>query len=132
MLHNTLKQFRVPNTQGWSERGLASFTSFNADATRTYDYPGGTAPEKVGQHRHHEFHDNGTTNTGTAISPTNFPEKRQGAGAGIGNVNAEYNVCASGTEPDVALSSLPKTAAGAAITGDQAVKNIGVVYLRRF
>jgi hypothetical protein len=132
VVHSTQKKFRVPNTQGWSERGLANFSAFNGDSTRTYDYPGGTQPEKVGQHRHLSFHNNGTTNTGTALSGTNFPEKRQGAGAGIGNTNAEYNICASGNEPDVGLSGIPKTTAGAAISGDQAVKNVGVVYLRRF
>lgn len=127
VVHSTLKKFRVPNTQGWSERGLASFSTFNTDATRTYDYPGGTQPENIGAHRHWTFHDNGTTNTGTALSSTNYPEKRQGAGAGIGNVNAEYNICASGTQPDVGLSSNP-----VGMTGDNTVKNVGVVYLRRF
>jgi hypothetical protein len=132
VVHSTLKRFRVPNTQGWSERGLANFNTYNTDATRTYDYPMGTQPENVGAHRHHEFHENGTTNTGTALIVDNYPEKRQGAGAGIGNTNAEYNICASTNQPDVGLSSLPRTTGGVAITGDQAVKNVGVVYLRRF
>lgn len=127
VVHSTLKKFRVPNTQGWSERGLANFSTFNSDGTRAYDYPGGTQPEKVGQHRHHNFHDNGTTNTGTALTAGNYAEKRQGAGAGIGSANAEYNICASNTEPDVGRSSNPIS-----VTGDQAVKNVGVVYLRRF
>lgn len=132
VLHSTLKKFRVPNTQGWSERGMASFSTYNSDPARGWDYPGGTQPENVGAHRHHEFHDNGTNNTGTALIVDNYPEKRQGAGAGIGNTNAEYNICASTSQPDVGLSSLPRTAGGAAVTGDQAVKNVGVVYLRRF
>jgi hypothetical protein len=129
VVHPTFKKFRVPNTQGWSEKGLFSFSVFNTDSTRTYDYPGGTMPENVGPHRHHSFHDNGTTNTGTALSPTNYPEKRQGAGAGIGNANAEYNVCASGNEPDVGLSSNPVQTDE---TGVNTVKNVGVIYLRRF
>lgn len=129
VVHPTLKKFRVPNTQGWSERGLESFGTFNTDATRTYDYPGGTMPENVGPHRHHSFHDNGTTNTGTALSPTNYPEKRQGAGAGIGAPNSEYNICASSNQPDAGLSSNPVQVDE---TGINTVKNVGVVYLRRF
>lgn len=127
VLHNALKKFRVPNTQGWSERGLASFDTFNTDATRTYDYPGGTQTENIGAHRHFGFHENGTTNLGTPLDATNYPEKRQGAGAGIGNANAEYNICGSATEPDVGRSSNP-----IGMTGDNRVKNVGVVYLRRF
>lgn len=125
VLHNTLKKFRVPNTQGWSERGLASFNSFNTDGTRTYDYPGGTQAENVGAHRHLLFHDNGTSNTATPLDGTNTTAKRQGAGAQLGNVNAEYNMCPSpGNEPDSGLSGTT--------TGINTVKNVGVVYLRRF
>lgn len=125
VLHNTLKKFRVPNTQGWSERGLASFSAFSTDGTRTYDYPGGTQTENVGAHRHLMFHDNGTSNTATPLSSINSPAKRQGAGAQLGNVNAEYNVCPSpGNEPDVGLSGTT--------TGENRVKNVGVIYLRRF
>lgn len=49
VLHSTLKKFRMPNTQGWLERGLANFNSYGGDASRGYDYPGGTQGAQVGQ-----------------------------------------------------------------------------------
>lgn len=125
VIHSTLKKFRLPNTQGWSERGLANFTTYNIDGTRTYDYPGGTQPENVGAHRHFTFHQNGTNNTATPISSTNSPAARQGNGAQISNTNAEYNICPSpGNEPNVGLTS--------ATSGENRVKNVGVIYMRRF
>jgi hypothetical protein len=41
--HSTLKQFRLPNTQGISEKGLANFTTYGlaTDSSRSYNYPGG-------------------------------------------------------------------------------------------
>lgn len=48
--HSTLKQFRVPNTQGLSEKGLYNFNFFGTDtANRPYDYPGGFQDAQVGQ-----------------------------------------------------------------------------------
>jgi hypothetical protein len=59
VIHPSLKKFRVPNTQGWSKRNLASFTAYNADATRkmraavnAYDYPGGTQDDMLLDHFH--------------------------------------------------------------------------------
>lgn len=49
VLHSTLKKFRMPNTQGWLERGLSNFNSYGGDASRSYDYPGGTQGAQVGQ-----------------------------------------------------------------------------------
>lgn len=49
VIHSTLKKFRMPNTQGWSEKGLADFDTYGADAGRTYDYPGGSQAGQVGQ-----------------------------------------------------------------------------------
>jgi hypothetical protein len=49
VLHSTLKKFRMPNTQGWSERGLANFNTYSGDAAnRPHDYPGGTQAGMVG------------------------------------------------------------------------------------
>jgi hypothetical protein len=42
-------QFRMPNTQGLSEKGLLSFSSFGGDSSRAYDYPGGYQADQVGQ-----------------------------------------------------------------------------------
>jgi hypothetical protein len=49
VIHSSLKKFRLPNTQGISEKGLANFNSYGADATRNYDYPGGRQPHQVGE-----------------------------------------------------------------------------------
>lgn len=48
--HSTLKKFRTPNTQDFSERGLKDFDTYGADATRLYDYPGGKQNSQVGEH----------------------------------------------------------------------------------
>lgn len=45
--HSTLKKFRMPNTQGLSEKGLKDFDSFGSDTGRVYDYPGGVQNAKV-------------------------------------------------------------------------------------
>jgi hypothetical protein len=45
----TKRKFRTPNTQGLSEKALADFSTYNADASRAYDYPGGFQAEQVGQ-----------------------------------------------------------------------------------
>ena len=45
--HSTLKKFRMPNTQGLSERGLLDFNTYGADTGRVYDYPGGVQNAKL-------------------------------------------------------------------------------------
>lgn len=102
--HSTQKKFRVPNTQGWSERGMASFTTYNADSSRTYDYPGGTQPEMIGPHDH------------------NLP--RDGGGS------SDIQSLVVTANSDEGLSGLSKTGLGDGT--ENRVKNIGVVYLRRF
>lgn len=44
VIHSTGKAFRLPNTQGFSEKGLKDFLSYGAgtDTTRIYNYPGGS------------------------------------------------------------------------------------------
>ena len=49
VIHPTLKAFRMPNTQGYSEKALLDFETFGADPDRTYDYPGGTQAGQVGE-----------------------------------------------------------------------------------
>jgi hypothetical protein len=51
--HSTLKQFRMPNSQGWYYRGLKDYSTYNSDLTnRPIDYPGGTEKGRVGPHTH--------------------------------------------------------------------------------
>jgi hypothetical protein len=51
IVDNVGMRFRMPNTQGLSEKGLANFSSFGGDITRTYDYPGGYQADQVGEVR---------------------------------------------------------------------------------
>lgn len=104
VVHSTLKKFRVPNTQGWSERGLKSFTTYGADADRTYDFPGGTQEEMVGPHTH--------------------PLPRDAAGA----LNIQSVVDSANNDEAISFLSLTGSNNGT----ENRVKNIGVVYLRRF
>lgn len=49
VIHSTAKDFRMPNTQALSQRGLTDFDTYGADAERVYDYPGGVQNEQVGE-----------------------------------------------------------------------------------
>lgn len=102
--HSTLKKFRLPNTQNWSERGIKSFTTFNADAERTYDYPGGTQPEMIGPHTH--------------------PLPRDAAGI------LDIQSLVVSANADEAISNLSLT--GFNTGTENRVKNVAVVYCRRF
>lgn len=49
-IHSTLKKFRMPSTNGLSEKALADFLTYGGDTTnRPVDYPGGKQAEQVGQ-----------------------------------------------------------------------------------
>lgn len=105
VVHSTLKKFRVPNTQNISERGLKNFTSYSADSERVYDYPGGVQNEMIGPHVHPLPSDaSGSANIQSITHTANADE-------GFNPANlTDYNV--GGTE--------------------NRVKNIGVIYMRRF
>jgi len=107
VLHSTLKKFRVPNTQGWGERGLANFTIYGTDsANRAYDYPGGTQIGQVG-----EFTDFVTLPKGNSY--TGGPnQSRIGNGANTPQNFTYQQTFNSGKE--------------------NIMKNNGVIYLRRF
>lgn len=49
VIHSSSKAFRMPNTQGLSERGLLDFDTYGADTGRVYDYPGGVQNGQVGE-----------------------------------------------------------------------------------
>lgn len=105
VVHSTLKKFRVPNTQNWSERGMASFTVFNTDtANRPTDYPGGTQAEMVGPHTH--------------------PLPRDAAGA----LNIQSLVDSANSDEAISAASPSGTNSGT----ENRVRNVGVIYVRRF
>lgn len=101
----TTKKFRMPNTQGWSERGIKSFAGAGGtDASRTYDYPGGTQPEKVGRHTH-QF------NIGNGVGGQAMPDYNP---ADLNTTRAQAVTLANGANGD-----------------ENTVRNVGVIYLRR-
>lgn len=104
VLHSTLKKFRVPNTQNVSERGLLNFNTYNTDGERNYDYPGGVQDEMIGPHTH------------------SLPRDQ----AGIQDI-AHLQTTANSDE---GLSNASQTGAGTGF--ENRVRNIGVIYMRRF
>lgn len=105
VIHSTLKKFRVPNTQNISERGLKNFTTYNGDAQRVYDYPGGLQNEEIGPHVH------------------SLPADASGS--------ADIQSLVSSGNADEGISASHLT--GNNIGGNEnRVKNIGVVFMRRF
>lgn len=104
VIHSTLKKFRLPTSQNISERGLKNFSTYNADGERIYDYPGGVQDEMVGPHTHSLPRDSsGTDDIQSLVHTSNADE---------GITSASLTGSNTGTE--------------------NRVKNIGVIYLRRF
>lgn len=104
VIHSTLKVFRMPDTQNLSERGLKNFTTFNNDESRDYDYPGGFQGEMVGPHTH--------------------PLPRDESGS------QDMPTLASSPNSDEGYSNITPTGANSGT--ENRVKNIGVIYMRRF
>lgn len=112
-VHSTLKKFRLPNTQGWSERGLANFISYSGDAAnRPHDYPGGTQAGQVG-----EFD----------LTLAGAPIFRK-----AGTTNTFVGLASGGGSPDPVADTQDVTYTGVNSGKENRVKNFGVVYLRRF
>lgn len=104
VLHSTLKFFRVPNTQNLSERGLKNFNTYNADAERPYDYPGGFQDEMVGPHVH--------------------PLPRDGDG--VQDIQSLVNT--SNSDEGITNNSLTGNNSGT----ENRVKNAGYIYMIKF
>ncbi len=115
------KKFKMPNTQGWGERGLKSFTVYGTDVKRSYDYPGGTEPGRVGKH-FHRSNTEGTPDTsfkrGGAHPDRNWNTGNTDKGGQNSSTDNNKLMNADGTE--------------SAIDADENImKNNGVIYLRR-
>ncbi len=123
VVHSTLKKFRMPNTQNISERGLKDFDSYNADAQRLYDYPGGVQNESVGPAniRTVSFTGVGITKNGVVNPGIGFLAT-QGDGGLIASDTA------AGTNNN---SARTLTFSIISPAGENRAKNFGVVYLRR-
>jgi|GEM_PF-3650515 len=120
---NTSKKMRMPNTQSWTERGLQKFVGLGSDTTRTYDFPGGSQPEQVGPHQHPAD----DVQTGGVNDPLKLFVKRKvgvtGGGLGLNATGGGYESASQLTGKNII--------AGGAISNENRVRNIGVVYLRR-
>jgi hypothetical protein len=109
VVHSTLKKFRMPNTQGLSEKGLADFDSYGGDAAnRPYDYPGGYQADDVKSHGHRiKVGGSNSPDPVVALRKSNLSDGYSNGTGGGGNLIE---------------------ATGAA---ENRVKNFGVIYLRR-
>lgn len=104
VIHSTSKAFRMPNTQGLSERGLTDFDTYGGDAERVYDYPGGVQNGQVG-----EF--TSTVAVPKGYSYTGSPNVLRFGNGSSGPENVDWSITMN--------------------TGkENRVKNIGVIYCR--
>lgn len=116
----TKRKFRMPDTQGLSEKGLTSFTTPGADTTRLVDAAGGFQAPSLLMHNH-LTHGEGTI-AGAAgnlfLSRTNTgaqPHRYSGGGLdGLGG----------STTPDATMLT------GETGGSDNVVSNFGVIYCR--
>lgn len=130
IISTTKRKFRMPDTQGFSEQGSKSFSTFGTDAQRLFDYPGGFMPQAVVDHVHN-MHD---------INPISDG----GVNRFISKTANTYNYEKAGTNPillggnatgapDITLiTGHPRTIASATSIGqaNQAVNNFSVIYYR--
>jgi hypothetical protein len=104
VLHSTLKKFRVPNTQNISERGLLNFNTYGTDGHRNLDKPGGVQDEMIGPHTH--------------------PLPRDASGV----QNIQSLTDSANSDEGISNSSLSGVNTGF----ENRVRNIGIIYMRRF
>lgn len=114
----TKRKFRMPDTQGLSEKGLTNFVAPGGDATRLVDQPGGFQPPALLQHVH-LTHAGGTIDgaaghlfmnrTGTGGQPKRF------SGGGLDGLGGSVT-------PDETMLT------GEAGGDDNIVSNYGVIY----
>ena len=107
VIHSALKKFRMPNTQGLSERGLLDFDSYGADTARVYDYPGG-----VQNDTNKKFWSG--THTTLDILKEDGTNTEIGTDSGAGSPNIRQGVNIDQTK----------------FSDEVRVKNIGVIYMR--
>lgn len=124
VIHPTLKKFRMPKTNGLSEKGLADFETYGADvANRPVDYPGGYQKEMILDHHHilsRKTDVDAPTNTGDYMAHRKV----------YGN-NSDYFLEDDNREPNIFKSGGAKEATSTKVGTQQRVNNIGVIYGRR-
>jgi hypothetical protein len=115
-LHPTLPIFRMPNTQGLMEKGLANFINYGNDNQRAYDYPGGFQNDLIKSHSHlTTLFSNGIGNSPDPIFSK--PAITGNRNASTGTMITNAGVC------DINGNSIGGS--------EQRVKNIGVLFGRR-
>lgn len=114
------KKFRMPNTEGWAERGLKSFTTFGGDGNRTYDYPGGTQPQSIQTHDH-IMHGKGPLTGNRYLTDEN---NRYSKGDGVDLIGGKVG------SPDSSLRT-GDYEVPAGVANETTGKNTGVIHLVR-
>lgn len=125
VIHSSQRKFRTPNSQGKVIQGVDNYDNL------TSHYPGTFRAGAVGEHRHLVFANNGTTNNKNALSDTNSPDRRQGAGTDVNNVNYEYSITGDSIDPTLGRTNKGKTMAGVDLPAKNTVDHIGEIFLRR-
>lgn len=111
----TKRKFRMPDTQGFAERGSKSFNFFGTDTTRLFDYPGGFQVQMGLDHQH-------DTLVGNIVGNPN--------GTGPSKSGGKYGDPRTGITD---LTSHPTNNAGVVLTtfgSENRVNNFSVVYMR--
>jgi len=117
--HGTLKQFRTPNLQGISLKGLNNFSTYGtADATRPVNYPGGFQDQAALPHFH--FTTVNASGAYAALTAGNSIHVQNDS-----NGDYKYQLSGRSQEPTIGKTSTVNTG------GENTVKNAGVVYLIR-
>jgi len=109
VIHSTLKDFRMPNTQALSEKGLSDFDSYGADSERPYDYPGGWQDSQNKAHIHTGNYKQGRSDDSESGVSSGYLKKQGTGGGNYGNISQDV-----------------ESSGGSEVR----VQNIGVIYLR--
>jgi hypothetical protein len=113
VIHATDKKFRMPNTQGFVDKGLTDFDNYGTDAAnRPIDYPGGTQADQNKAHGHRIQNGSG----GASTNPLNSPV------SGFSGMDASAGLIGSST----ASSHWVEASGGTEVR----VKNNGVIFHR--
>lgn len=87
VIHSTGKAFRMPNSQGLSEKSLSDFDTYGGDATRSYDYPGGYQAQRIMKHRHLMRYKNGKSDQTESGTQDRFFRELVAGGDNYGTID---------------------------------------------
>lgn len=126
IISTTKRKFRMPDTRNLVEKGSKDFTTFGADTTRAYDYPGGFQQEAEPEHSHIMHGTGDALHPGTAIPGSGGPFWLTNDHPGYTTGPGQNSLGGNASGPDSNLRTGPAGTAGV----DAAVKNFSVIYYR--